>query len=170
LRPGPGLILIGAVTESRRVLRRRERSRILRAKQNNARNLVETAWSMAASSTALAGDSLGIIIQMSEHVGSMVTNIATAAAEQSATTESINSNVDQIAKITAAQAAGVQQTSQALEDFSDLAMNLQQLIGQFRLESNGRGQNGGNGRFDRKDRGEMKPSRVVATAVLSRTP
>jgi methyl-accepting chemotaxis protein len=121
-------------------------------------------------STALAGDSLGMIIQKSEHVGSMLTNIATAAAEQSATTESINANIDQIAKITATQAAGAQQTSRALEDLSGLALNLKWLVGQFRLESNGHGHRGGNGRLDRKHRGEGKQSQVVARPVFSRTP
>ena len=37
------------------------------------------------SSTAKAGDSLQAIIQMSEQVGGMITEIATAATEQSAT-------------------------------------------------------------------------------------
>lgn len=121
-------------------------------------------------STVLAGDSLGVIIEMSENVGSMVTNIATAAAEQSATTESINSNVDQIAKITAAHAAGAQQTSKALEDLSGLALNLQQLVGQFRLESNGHGRRGGNGRPEPIHQKEVRQSRVQATPVLTRTP
>lgn len=121
-------------------------------------------------STAVAGDSLGVIIEMSEQVGSMVTNIATAAVEQSATTESINSNIDQIAKITAAHAAGAQQTSKALEDLSVLALNLQQLVGQFRLESNGHGHRGRNGRPEQVHQNEVRQSRVQATPVFTRTP
>jgi methyl-accepting chemotaxis protein len=108
------------ITEMIRAIQKESKEAVAAMKENNAE--VEKG----VKPTVLAGDSLGIIIQMSEHVGSMVTNIATAAAEQSATTESINSNVDQIAKITAAQAAGAQQTSQALEDLSGLALNLQQ--------------------------------------------
>jgi len=88
--------------------------------------------------TTQAGSSLYEIIKMSEQVGDMVTHIATAATEQSAATEEINSNIDQIAKITAASAASAEQTTNALQDLSALASNLQRLVGQFRLVSEGR--------------------------------
>jgi methyl-accepting chemotaxis protein len=88
--------------------------------------------------TTQAGSSLHEIIQMSEQVGDMVTHIATAATEQSAATDEINGNIEQITKITATSAASAQQTTDTLQDFSALASNLQQLVGQFRLgaESN----------------------------------
>ncbi|HYU47906.1 MAG TPA: methyl-accepting chemotaxis protein, partial [Terriglobales bacterium] len=54
--------------------------------------------------TTQAGSSLHDIIQMSEQVGDMITQIATAATEQSAASEEINGNIDQISKITAASA------------------------------------------------------------------
>ena len=94
--------------------------------------------------TTQAGSSLHDIIQMSEKVGDMVTHIATAATEQSAATEQINGSIDQIAKITETSAAGAQQTTNALQDLSVLALNLQRLVGQFRLaadDSGGRAQN-----------------------------
>jgi methyl-accepting chemotaxis protein len=97
--------------------------------------------------TTQAGSSLHDIIQMSEQVGDMVTHIATAATEQSAATEQINGSIDQIAKITETSAAGAQQTTNALQDLSALALNLQRLVGQFRLaadDSSGRAQNPGN--------------------------
>jgi len=84
-------------------------------------------------STRRAGDSLHEIIQMSTQVGDMVTQIATAATEQSATTEQINNNIEEIARIASSTEAGVQQTAGALQDLSSLAMNLQRLVGQFRL-------------------------------------
>ncbi len=86
-------------------------------------------------STSQAGSSLHDIIQMSEQVGDMVTHIATAATQQSAASEEINGNIEQIAKITAASAASSQQTANALQDLSALASNLQRLVGQFRLGS-----------------------------------
>ena len=89
--------------------------------------------------TAQAGSSLHDIIQMSEQVGDMVTHIATAAAEQSAATEQINGSIDQIAKITETSATGAQQTTNALQDLSALALNLQRLVGQFRLKADDRG-------------------------------
>jgi methyl-accepting chemotaxis protein len=90
--------------------------------------------------TTQAGCSLHDIIQMSDQVGEMVTHIATAATQQSATTEEINGNIEQIAKITAASVASAQQTTGALQDLATLATNLQQLVGQFRLGLEGDGE------------------------------
>jgi len=74
---------------------------------------------------------------MSQQVGDMVAHIATAATQQSAATGEINRNIEQIAQITASSATGAQQTTSALQDLSGLASNLQQLVGQFRLRSEG---------------------------------
>ena len=86
-------------------------------------------------STRRAGDSLQGIIQMSAQVGDMVAQIATAGAQQSATTEQINSNIEQIARIASSTEAGVQQTTAALQDLAALAMDLKRLVGQFRLSA-----------------------------------
>ena len=83
--------------------------------------------------TTQAGSSLHDIIQMSQQVGDMVTLIATAATEQAATAEEINGNIEQIAKIAAGSAAGAQLTTQALQDLTDLASDLQGLLGHFHL-------------------------------------
>ena len=101
---------------------------------------------LGVESTSEAGCSLHDIIEMSEQVGDMVTHIATATTEQSAATEEINSNVDKIAKITAASAASAHQTSGTLQDLSLLASNLQCLIKQFRLGDGNDGADDGSGR------------------------
>jgi len=88
-------------------------------------------------STRQAGDSLQAIIKMSEQVGDMVTQIATAATEQAATTEQINGNVEQIARIASSTEAGAQQTAGALVDLSALAKTQRRLVGQFRLSLDG---------------------------------
>ena len=93
-------------------------------------------------STRQAGDSLHAIIKMSEQVGDMVTQIAAAATEQSATTEHINNNIEEIAKIASSTEFGVQQAASALQDLSRLAMSLRELVGQFRLSPDGAGTNG----------------------------
>jgi len=90
-------------------------------------------------STRRAGDSLRGIIQMSVQVGDMVTQIATAATEQSATTEQINNNIEEIAKIASSTEFGVQQAASALQDLSRLAMSLRELVGQFRLSDGAEG-------------------------------
>ena len=88
-------------------------------------------------STRRAGDSLRGIIKMSEQVGDMVTQTATAATQQSATTEQINNNIEEIARIASSTESGVHQTANALRDLSELALNLRQLVVQFRLSDGG---------------------------------
>jgi len=83
--------------------------------------------------TRRAGDALQGIIQMSEQVGDMVTQIATAANEQSATAEQINGSVEEIARIATSTESGAHQTVSALQDLAGLATNLRQLVGQFQL-------------------------------------
>jgi methyl-accepting chemotaxis protein len=87
--------------------------------------------------TTQAGASLQQIIQSAEQLGDMVTQIATAATEQSSATEEVNANVEQILKITAEAADGAQQSAQACSDLSSLAVDLQNIVSQFKLENNG---------------------------------
>src|SRR5579872_5373383 len=83
------------------------------------------------SSTAKAGDSLRSIIQMSEQVGGMITEIATAATEQSSASEEINNNMETIAKLVKESADGAQQSAKACQDLSGLALDLQNMVGKF---------------------------------------
>jgi methyl-accepting chemotaxis protein len=85
------------------------------------------------TSTARAGDSLQQIIKMSEEVGSMITQIATAATEQSGASLEINQNMDQIAELVKGSAVAAQQSAKACQDLSDLALTLQNMVGSFKL-------------------------------------
>jgi methyl-accepting chemotaxis protein len=85
--------------------------------------------------TSASGVALREIIKMAEQVGDMISTIATAATEQSATTEQINSNVSQISSSTQESSTAAEQTSKACADLSSLAFDLQNLVSQFRLES-----------------------------------
>jgi len=87
------------------------------------------------TSTAQAGDALKEIIQMAEEVGEMITHIATAATEQSAASGEINQNMDQIARLVKESAVGAQQSAKACQDLSGLALDLQKMVGNFRLDS-----------------------------------
>jgi len=86
-------------------------------------------------STAQAGDSLKEIIQMSEQVGDMITHIATAATEQSSATEQVNKNMEEIAKLVKESAIGAQQSAKACQDLSGLALDLQKMVGNFKLDT-----------------------------------
>lgn len=85
-------------------------------------------------STGKAGDSLKTIIKMSEREGEMITQIATAATEQSATSEHVGNNVQQIATLVKESAIAAQQTAKACQDLSGLALDLQTTVGKFTLE------------------------------------
>lgn len=80
-----------------------------------------------------AGDSLNEIIQNSEKVSSIITQLAAASEEQSATSESISQNVEAINNVTHQAAQGTAQISHAAEDLYRLTSNMQELISHFKL-------------------------------------
>lgn len=88
---------------------------------------------LGVQSTQEAGKSLQEIIGASDKVGEMVTHIATAATEQASATDEVNRNVEQISTITADTAKGAEQSAVACQELSDLALNLNNLVGRFTL-------------------------------------
>jgi methyl-accepting chemotaxis protein len=119
------------------------------------------------TSTAQAGDSLRAIIQMSEEVGGMITEIATAATQQSSTTEQVNGNMDQIAKLVKEAAIGAQQSATACHDLSGLALDLQTMVGKFKLEA-GPQSNKANFRHDGESLAETGSPKPKASAAAAR--
>lgn len=84
-------------------------------------------------SASKAGTSLNDIIQASELVNDMITQIATAATQQSAATQQVTSNMEQIANLVQESSVGAEQSAKACSDLSDLALDLQQLVSRFKL-------------------------------------
>jgi methyl-accepting chemotaxis protein len=85
--------------------------------------------------THASSEALRKFIEMSERVGDMVAQIATAATEQSSATESINSNIAQIASSTHETTEAVEQTANACNDLFRMAQDLRNLVGQFKLSA-----------------------------------
>ncbi len=85
--------------------------------------------------TSASGEALKEIIAMSEKVGDMIAQIATAATQQSAATEQVNANVSQISSATQESAAAADQAAKACADLSSLALDLQKVVNQFRIEN-----------------------------------
>jgi methyl-accepting chemotaxis protein len=81
--------------------------------------------------TSEAGEALAEIIHMTEQVGSMVMQIATAATQQSVTTEDINRSMEQISNLVKESAAGAQQSAKACQDLSGMAFELQKIVSTF---------------------------------------
>jgi methyl-accepting chemotaxis protein len=80
-----------------------------------------------------AGEALTSIIYGSESVQKMVTQIAAAATEQSYSTQSVSTNVNEIASIIARTAASSQQSVKACQQLSSLANELTGLVGAFKV-------------------------------------
>jgi methyl-accepting chemotaxis protein len=82
-----------------------------------------------------AGVSLLEIVQISQKVTHMVSQIAVANEEQSSTSEQISKNMEAIAGVTQQTASGTQQIARAAEDLNRLTEALQHLVNQFKLVS-----------------------------------
>ncbi len=80
-----------------------------------------------------AGESLRNIVNISQKVTHMVSQIAVANEEQSSTSEQISKNMESIASVTQETASGTQQIARAAEDLNRLTEALQNLVSQFRL-------------------------------------
>jgi methyl-accepting chemotaxis protein len=83
--------------------------------------------------TSASGAALKEIIQMSEQVGDMISQIATAATEQSSATEQVNSNVSHISSLTQGSSLAAEQSAKACAELSTMALDLQNLVNQFKL-------------------------------------
>ena len=81
-----------------------------------------------------AASSLDAIVNAVSSINEMNIQIAAAAEEQSTVSEEINRNVVNISQISEQTASGAEQTTAASTDLSRLASDLQQLVGQFKIQ------------------------------------
>ncbi|GIU51584.1 methyl-accepting chemotaxis protein [Shewanella sairae] len=89
-----------------------------------------TTCSEQASSTGQTIDEIGVSI---DNIANMNIQIASACSEQSSVTEELQRNVDNIHQSSIEVAAGSNQTAQACMELSQLAVNLQEIIRQFKV-------------------------------------
>jgi methyl-accepting chemotaxis protein len=90
---------------------------------------VESGTAEAAKS----GAALQAILEQINEVNMQVSQIATAAEEQTATTSEISSNIHQINEVVQHTAHGADESVLAANQLSSLAEDLQKLVGQFRV-------------------------------------
>ena len=108
----------------------------LQAGAQEAVSVMEDSRSRASdsvSSAQSAGQSLGSITQSVASITDMNTQIAAAADEQSAVAEEINKNIVNINHAAELAANGAQQTSAASTALAELAQDLQEMVGQFKV-------------------------------------
>ena len=84
--------------------------------------------------TGEAGSKLRMIIEGADEAAGMVNRIAAAATEQSAATDEVNSNVNQIARISNETASGARTSAKACEALTELALDLDSLISKFKVD------------------------------------
>jgi methyl-accepting chemotaxis protein len=85
--------------------------------------------------TSAAGKVLAEITEVAQRTGDMIAQIATAAAEQSATSEEINGSMGKIASLIQEGSAGTQEIAKACDDLSALAADLQRMVSGFQLHT-----------------------------------
>jgi methyl-accepting chemotaxis protein len=87
------------------------------------------------ASARSAGDALASILEGSEAMQQMVTEIAAAASQQSQATQSVNGNVQEITRIIELTAVSSTRAVEACGRLSSLAANLNQIVGAFKVRS-----------------------------------
>ncbi|MDL2306898.1 methyl-accepting chemotaxis protein, partial [Desulfovibrio sp. OttesenSCG-928-C06] len=75
-----------------------------------------------------SGESLSGIVDLATATSGVVTAIATAAEEQSATSDEITQAVEEISRVTAESAEGMIQASSAIQDLSMTAQELRRVM------------------------------------------
>ncbi|GAB7078960.1 methyl-accepting chemotaxis protein [Megalodesulfovibrio paquesii] len=92
---------------------------------------VERAVASIDSATSLAGQSgeaLGSIVNLVETTSEQVRSIATAAEEQSATSEQINRSIEAINQISQETSDAMQQSANAVTELADQALKLKRVV------------------------------------------
>ncbi|WP_461210981.1 methyl-accepting chemotaxis protein [Desulfocurvus sp. DL9XJH121] len=106
----------------------------IRSIQDGARENIESVeravldMEKVAELTNESGQVLGEIVTGVETSADQIRGIATAAEEQSATSEEINSSIDEVNRITMETTQGVAQTAEAVQELSSQMIELSELV------------------------------------------
>jgi len=117
----------------------REIGQMIKSIQHETRNAVQSMVEgvreveKGAQSSQSSGQALEDILGRIGEVTMQVSQIATAAEQQTATTGEVASNIQQIAQVVQQSAKGAEETAAAAAQLLGQAKELQTLVGQFRL-------------------------------------
>jgi len=84
------------------------------------------------------GEALTRIVRMVSESADMIQQIAVASEEQSTATQQIAADIENVAQVTKESAAGANESAKACQDLSQIATELQRLVGNFRVSKTGR--------------------------------
>jgi methyl-accepting chemotaxis protein len=117
----------------------REISEMIKAIQSETKDAVNTMnegvveVELGTSEASKSGEALRHILQQIGSVTTQVDQIATAAEEQTATTQEINNNLQQITEVVQVTAASSHDEAAAADHLAQLAKDLKQMVGQFKV-------------------------------------
>ncbi len=79
------------------------------------------------------GEALSQIVRMVSESADMIRQIAVASEEQSVATQQIASDIENVAKVTKESSSGAHESAKASQDLSQLAVELQGIVGGFKI-------------------------------------
>jgi methyl-accepting chemotaxis protein len=85
--------------------------------------------------TSASGQALQEIIEMSSKVGDVISEITSAANQQSEATQQVNASMSQISNLVQESSIAANHTASACTSLSDLALDLRSMVNQFSLNS-----------------------------------
>jgi methyl-accepting chemotaxis protein len=96
---------------------------------------METAKARVVNTSEMAQEAGGVLDQVVDHsntIADMVRGIATAAEEQSATSDEINNSVTHINDLSQEVLSGIRESNRGIQDVSEMAQHLSELVSKFR--------------------------------------
>lgn len=108
------------------------------AAENNAESVNKAATSVAEATglAAASGEALTEIVDVSIESSSLIAGIATAAEQQSATSDEINRAIDDVNRVVAETTEGMLQSAEAVQELANMAAELKTILdGLAQIES-----------------------------------
>ena len=112
---------------------------MIRQIQQDTRGAVESMQQGTQKVTAgvdlvnKTGEALSQIVRMVSESADMIRQIAVASEEQSVATQQIASDIENVAKVTKESSSGAHESAKASQDLSQLAVELQGIVGGFKI-------------------------------------
>ncbi len=96
---------------------------------------MDTAKERVVNTSGMAKEAGGVLDQIVEHsdsIADMVRGIATAAEQQSATSDEINNSVTHINNLSQEVLSGIHESNRGIQEVSEMAQHLSELVSKFR--------------------------------------
>ncbi|SMP48930.1 methyl-accepting chemotaxis protein [Desulfonatronum lacustre] len=96
-------------------------------KMEQTRSVVENT----AEKALVAGEALQTIVERSESMADMIRTIATAAEQQSVTSDEINESIGQVSQLSTANSRDIQEADRGIQEIAQMSERLNELVKKF---------------------------------------